>query len=156
MKVLVAIDGSETSLRALDVAADFAQNIGAGVILCHVVNLAVVAMLSGGEAQLLPGCLAECQAKSKAILNEAVARVGSRVEISTRSAEGEPVEQIERLDSEIRPDFIIIGSHGRSGVGRAVLGSVAEGVMRVARAPVIVVPDHGRRNLYPTPYTVTT
>lgn len=140
MNILVPVDGSEPSLAAVDAAVDFAQSIGADIILCHVVNLAEVAMLSGGEAQLLPGCLAASQAQGKAIVDEAVARVAGRVAVVTHSAEGEPVEQIERLDAELRPDFIMIGSHGRSGIGRAVLGSVAEGVMRVAQAPVIVVP----------------
>ena len=140
MKILVPVDGSEPSLRALDAAADFAREIGADIVLCHVVNLAEVALLSGGEAQLLPGCLEECQTQGKAILAEAVASVGGRVAVVTRSAEGEPVEEIERLARETAPAFIVIGSHGRSGIGRAVLGSVAEGVMRVAPVPVIVVP----------------
>ena len=140
MKILVPVDGSGPSLHALDAAIEFAEERRDDLVLCHVVNLAKVAMLSGGEPQLLPGCLDECQTLSKAIVDEAVARVGGRVAVTTRSAEGDPVEQIKRLAVEIAPDVIVIGSHGRSGIGRAVLGSVAEGVMRIAPVPVIVIP----------------
>jgi nucleotide-binding universal stress UspA family protein len=140
VKILVPVDGSETSLHALDGAVDFALGTRAEIVLCHVVNLAEVAILSGGEAQLLPGCLEELQSQGKAILDEAAARVAGRVPVTTRSADGEPVEEIERFAAEIQPEFIVIGSHGRSGIGRAVLGSVAEGVMRIAPVPVIVIP----------------
>ena len=140
MKLLVPVDGSGPSLHALDSAVELAQKTRGDLILCHVVNLAEVAMLSGGEPQLLSGCLEECQAQGNAILDEAVTRVGDRVAVTTRSAEGEPVEEIERLAREIAPDFIVIGSHGRSGIGRTILGSIAEGVMRSAPVPVIVIP----------------
>ncbi len=139
-KILVPDDGSETSVRALDIATDFAASTNAELVICHVVNLADVALLSGGEAQLMPGCLLELESNAKAILNEAITRVGSRVRATCRCAEGEPIAEIERLIAEIRPDFIVMGSHGRGGLGRVVMGSVAEGVVRAAPVPVMVVP----------------
>jgi nucleotide-binding universal stress UspA family protein len=141
VKILVPVDGSECSLRALDVAVDFATAFHAEIVIGHVVNLAEVALLSGGEAQLLPGCLEEKQDKGTAVVTEAVARTGGRVAVSSRTEEGEPVERIERIASEIRPAFIVIGSHGRNGISRALVGSVAEGVMRAAPCPVMVVPS---------------
>ena len=55
MRVLVPLDGSETSDRALDVAVDFAAKIGAELVACHIVDLARAAAMSGGEAQLVAG-----------------------------------------------------------------------------------------------------
>jgi nucleotide-binding universal stress UspA family protein len=140
MKILVPIDGSETSLHALDVAVNFAVDLHAEIVLCCVTNLADVALLSGGEPQLLPQSLEQLEESSKAILGDAAAKINGRVKVSLRREEGEPVEEIERLAAEIRPAFIVMGSHGRTGVGRALVGSVAEGVLRRAPIPVMVVP----------------
>jgi nucleotide-binding universal stress UspA family protein len=142
VKILVPIDGSECSLRALDAAVEFASDLSAEIVVCNVVNLADIALSSGGEPQLLPECLTEVETKAKAILSEALARVDGRVTASSRSAEGEPVEEIEGIAAEVRPAFIVIGSHGRSGSRRAFLGNVAEGVLRVPSIPVMVVPFH--------------
>jgi len=115
-------------------------------VLCHVVELAKAATLSGGQAELVAGCLEELQTEGAAIVDEAIARVGDRVVVSSRIAEGESVDQIERIADEIAPAFIAIGTHGRTGLTRLLMGSVAEGVVRGARVPVLVVPQ-GRRSL---------
>ncbi|HVN68257.1 MAG TPA: universal stress protein [Candidatus Binatia bacterium] len=145
-RILVPVDGSHTSLRALDVAIEFAAKLQAELVICHVVELAKAATLSGGQAELVAGCLEELQTEGKAIVEEATARVGDRVAVSSRIAEGESVDQIERIADEIAPAFIVIGTHGRTGLTRLVMGSVAEGVVRGARVPVMVVPQ-GRRSL---------
>ncbi len=145
MKILVPIDGSDTSSRALDAAAALAADLGAEIVVCHVVSLAEAALLSGGEAQFLPGCLVQVEAEGKAIVGEALARVNGRVPISSQPAEGDPVGEIERVADALRPAFIVIGSHGRTGLSRALMGSVAEGVLRRARFPVMVVPSKYHR-----------
>jgi universal stress protein A len=122
------------------VAAEVGANLGAELVLCHVVDLRKAATLSGGEAQLVPGCLEELESEGKAIVADARKRVGSRVSVSSRIAQGAPVDEIDRLAAEERTSFIVIGSHGRSGLGRLVMGSVAEGIVRAAPVPVIVVP----------------
>ena len=86
------------------------------------------------------GCLEELQTEGAAILAEAANHVGNRVPVSTRTIEGSPIAEIERLASEIKPGFVVIGSHGRTGLNRLVMGSVAEGVVRNSPVPVMVVP----------------
>jgi len=140
VRLLVPIDGYPPSMRALDVAVEFAAARGGDVVICYVVDLAEVAVLTGGEAQLLPSCLEQAESRGNAILAAALSHVGSRVHVSTRRAEGEPVEEIERLAAQTGADIVVLGSHGRSGIARAVMGSVAEGVVRRAPIPVIVVP----------------
>jgi nucleotide-binding universal stress UspA family protein len=142
---LVAVDGSECSLRALDTAVEFAVDLHAEIVICTIVNLADVALLSGSEPELLPGCLEQLETNAQAIVADALARVDGRVRTESRTAEGEPVEEIERIAAEIRPAFIVMGSHGRTGLSRALLGSVAEGVLRRAPTPVMVVPSKQHR-----------
>lgn len=139
-RILVPIDGSACSLEALDVAIGFAAELGSEVIVCHVVDLARAATMSGGEAQLVAGCLEELQAEGMALVADAENRVAGRVPVSAQTAEGAPVAEIERLAAEIEPTFIVIGSHGRTGLNRLLMGSVAEGVVRSAPAPVMVIP----------------
>jgi nucleotide-binding universal stress UspA family protein len=138
--IVVPVDGSEYSARALDLAIDLARPLDAELVILHVVDLARVAMMSGGAAELIPGCLQELQAEGRRVVGEALARAGPGARVSSRIVDGSPVEQIERIASELMPSFIVIGTHGRSGFNRAVMGSVAEGVARGAPVPVIVVP----------------
>jgi nucleotide-binding universal stress UspA family protein len=140
IRILVPLDGSDTSERALDVAADFAAGVGAELVLCHVVDLTRAAAMSGGEAQLVAGCLEALRDEGRAILNESERRVAGRAHVSTRIVDGSPVDAVERLAAEIPANYIVLGSHGRTGLTRLVLGSVAEGVVRSARVPVMVVP----------------
>jgi len=137
---LVPVDGSEYSNKALNVAVDLARDLGAELVILNVVDLARVAMMSGGQAQLIPGCLEELKSEGRRIVGDARALVGSRARASVRVTDGAPVNQIEQIAAEILPAFIVIGTHGRSGFNRAVMGSVAEGVARRAPVPVIVVP----------------
>lgn len=112
------------------------------------VDVARAAALSGGEAALVQGCLEELQTEGAAIVADAVARAGGRVRTSTCLLEGSPAGAIVQLATEIRPSFIVVGSHGRTGLERLLLGSVAEGVVRGAPVPVMVVPArYGRRTL---------
>jgi nucleotide-binding universal stress UspA family protein len=139
-RIMVPIDGSKASLAAIDVAVDLAARLGAQLVVCHVVNMGEVAALTGGEAQLLPQCLEEAEAQGRQIVDEALARVGGRVPVSARIARGEPPYELDALAKDVHPDLIVIGSHGRTGLNRALLGSVAEGLVRGAKSPVMVVP----------------
>jgi nucleotide-binding universal stress UspA family protein len=143
LRVLVAIDGSDCSLRALDLAAGLAKSLDTELVVCNVVDLARAAVLSGGAAQLVEESLELLQTESNEILAEGVKRAADIARVTSRSLEGKPIEQIERLATEIRPAFVVIGSHGRGGLSRAVMGSVAEGVVRGAPVPVIAVPCRG-------------
>jgi nucleotide-binding universal stress UspA family protein len=155
--ILVPVDGSDCSLRALDVASDFAARLGAGIVVCHVVDLSRAAAMSGGEPQLIAGCLEELHSEAKDIIDRAVARVAPGVAASARTVEGTPVEEIEQLACELAPAFIVVGSHGRTGLDRLMMGSVAEGVVRAAAVPVMVVPcGHGlklgsQQSAFPAP-----
>jgi universal stress protein A len=139
-KILVPVDGSEYSTKALRVAIDLARALGTELVILHVVDLERAAMLSGGQAQVIPQALAEVQAEGRQIVDDALRLVPSGVRASTRLVDGTPIDQIERIADETQPSFIVMGTHGRSGLSRAVNGSVAEGVARRSPVPVVMVP----------------
>lgn len=149
-KILVPVDGSAYSLHALDVAMKLAAPLGARLELLHVVDLGKAAAMTGAEPLLLEGCYEELQDEGKRIVEEAVAHVGSAAAVTTEIRAGVPVEEIHKATLERAPSFIVIGSHGRSGVARLMMGSVAEGVARGSTVPVMIVPGerhaHGQKS----------
>jgi nucleotide-binding universal stress UspA family protein len=138
--ILVPVDGSEYSLRALDVAIDLAHRLDAEIVVCHVVDLIKAASLSSGEAQLVEECLEMLESDAQHIVDAAVKRASAMVAASSRVVEGSPVDEIQRLAAELQPIFVVIGSHGRTGLNRLIMGSVAEGVVRGSTVPVLIVP----------------
>lgn len=139
-RILVPVDGSEYSNRALDVAVELACALRAELVIANVVDLTRAAVMSGGQAQLVAGALEELQAEGRRLVHEASARVAGKAATTTRIAEGNPVDEIEKLAAKVNASYIVMGTHGRSGFKRAVMGSVAEGVARRAPVPVLIVP----------------
>ena len=66
----------------------------------------------------------------------------AKVPVETRLVEGFAPEQILKVADEVKADLIVIGSHGRTGLGRLLMGSVAEEVLRHATCPVLTVRTH--------------
>src|SRR5579871_32775 len=137
-RVVVPIDGSECSMRALDLAAEFAATFGGELLILHVVDLAKAATLTGGQAELAVGCVEELQDEGRRIVDEAVERIAKRVRIASRIEDGSAAEVIGRVVAEVVPAYVVMGSHGRTGVSRLVIGSVAASVVRNAAVPVMV------------------
>jgi nucleotide-binding universal stress UspA family protein len=145
-RLLVPVDGSECSLHALDFAVALAKAANCEIVLCHIVDLGKAAGMTGGDSLLLEGCYEALEAEGDCILQEATKRAGTGVKIASRKCQGAPITEILRLSGEIKPHFIVIGSHGRSGFKRFLIGSVAEGVARGSSVPVMIVPteEHER------------
>jgi nucleotide-binding universal stress UspA family protein len=139
--VLVPVDGSECATHALDVATAFAASLDEALVVAAVVDLAQAGVISGGQPQLVASSLEALQAEARDVVDDAVARAGERVAISSQTAQGAPAEEIEKIATRLRTSFIVIGTHGRSGLSRLLLGSVAEGVVRAGPVPVMVVPS---------------
>lgn len=142
-RILVAVDSSETAALALQTAIDLATGWQAPLRIVHVVDLANINL--GADFVDQPRNADELVKRGEEIL----ARAGQ-----TAASGGVPVEsQLVRIDT-LRPgvadaiasdaeawaaDLIVIGTHGRRGLQRLVLGSVAEGVARAAAVPVLLV-----------------
>jgi nucleotide-binding universal stress UspA family protein len=127
--ILVPIDGSPPSLAALDHAITLARDYDATVTVLHVTPV--------GDP-----LSAENRREADRAMADAIDRAGGELgHIGRLSATGDPVREI--VEAARGMDMIVMGTHGRSGRIHALLGSVAEGVVRNAPCPVLTVRDAG-------------
>lgn len=138
-KILCPTDFSECARGALRDAAELASLTGAKLCIMHVYqNPAYVAPVG---AYLEPSASALAQLRDALVdeldkLTEPLAAEG--VDVETRLAEGIPYQTVVDYAKEWGADLIVMGTHGRSGLQRAFIGSVAERVVRLAHCPVLV------------------
>jgi nucleotide-binding universal stress UspA family protein len=91
-----------------------------------------------GDPAMSNACLDALEDDAKVMIADAAARVQNTVVAHTAVISGQPVDGIVQYAAEHGNDIIIMGSHGRSGIQRALLGSVTEGVVRHANVPVLI------------------
>lgn len=140
-RILAATDFTETSDRALDAALELARRLGASLTLMHAYEIPIVGVPDGALIAT-PELATRLGEASRSALEAAVKRVeGQGVQIESVLREGVAWEEIERVAEEIDADIIVIGTHGRRGLARALLGSVAENVIRTTHRPVLTI--HG-------------
>jgi nucleotide-binding universal stress UspA family protein len=143
-RILVPVDGSPTSERGLDEAIRLAQLTGGRLRLLHVVDELSVALGSGGGfSAAAPDTFALLRDAGREVLMQAQARVesaGLAVDTVLDDTLGGRVCDLVVTQSRQWPaDLIVLGTHGRRGVGRLLLGSDAEQVLRLAQVPVLLV-----------------
>ena len=139
--ILVPVDGSETSLKAVSKAAELAKAFGSEVTAVYVLDpypfTGVGADFAYGQAQYLSAATAEANTALEAVKKQ-MDEAG--VAVKTMVGEGHAVhEGIVRVGDSVGADLIVMGSHGRRGLEKLVLGSVAQRVLSTARIPVLVV-----------------
>ena len=138
-RILVPVDGSETSTKALVAALQLARESGGRVRIVHALD--ELAYLSGYEYS--GDMLEQARQYAKKVVDDAVALAAS----AGVSADGQLLEAPGRRLGDIvadqaramEADLVVVGTHGRRGIGRLVLGSGAEQVIRMAPVPVLAV-----------------
>lgn len=150
-RILIAVDGSDTSNLALDHAVQLAQSQRARLRIVHVVELFTypLTMLDGPAFDPTPLWEALREEGNNA-LSRAASKAGSAgVESEIAMLEGDDLSS--RVATTIAKDaqgwdadLIVLGTHGRRGFNRIVLGSVAETLVRMAPAPVLLVRSRSR------------
>ena len=138
-KILVPVDGSEPSDAAVSLALRIAGEDKAEVIFVHAIEISKIAALAG-PANMDPSVAitAACDAGT-ALLNEVKERAEkAEVRCACEMPEDECVASVLQLGRHHKADVIVIGSHGRTGISRALLGSIAEGILRRSSIPVLV------------------
>ncbi|HEY6945265.1 MAG TPA: universal stress protein [Candidatus Acidoferrum sp.] len=143
MKILVATDGSKYSEAAIKEVASRINAKGAQVMILQ----AVEPLVFSTPPQMAPGYAPEMSAQREERLKEAKASVAVAAEVlkaggftvSTRVVEADARTAILDVAAESGTDLIVVGSHGRRGLKKFLLGSVAESIARHASCSVLIV-----------------
>lgn len=145
---MIALDGSPTAARAFECGSELAAQLQASMALVYVVDTRLlIAQESGVPGDRLK---AEFEQMGHETLRAAATRVRGVSEPWQFVPFGEPVREILAAAREWRADLLVLGTHGRSGLARMLIGSTAEGVLRHATCPVLIVPAHDELASPPT------
>ena len=142
-QILVPVDGSATSDRGLEEAVKLAKLTGARLRLVHVVDQLVYATGMEGTAAMTADLIPLLRESGEKLLKTCKARVeASGVPVDTAlldSLAGRVCDLVVAEALKWQADLIVLGTHGRSGVGRVFMGSDAEQIVRLAPTPVLLV-----------------
>jgi len=146
-RVVAALELSEGSERLLQIAGGWATALGARLVAFHAPQPLWSEPLPGLDPSFTVGTLSETPQegteRARKALESIIARAGiPGVETELASYARDPSRSVAEA-GEAEGTLVVTGTHGRSGLDRAVLGSVAEGVVQRARGPVLVVPGAG-------------
>ena len=149
-RILVPVDGSHTSNQALAASLQLAKDFGSRIRLIHVIN-ELTGLGGFYQSGGYPGDLRDVLPENGTrILDEAMARTRtSGLEAGRVLAEGFNLrlgEAVVDAANHWMADLIVIGTHGRRGIGRMLLGSGAEQIIRLAPVPVLVVRSKTQEN----------
>jgi nucleotide-binding universal stress UspA family protein len=137
--ILAATDFSGTSHGAVDWAADLARSLGARLIVAHFFDLPLVGF-PDGALLVSAQTAARMSNDAQASLDAELARLHRKqIPVEGVLRQGDPRTGIPELAVQSAARFVVVGSHGRTGLARAVLGSVAEAIVRSSTVPVAVV-----------------
>ncbi len=147
-RILVPVDFSECSRKALRYAIPFATQFGASLTLLYVTQINYAAGEFGMvDTPLMEGQVREAAEKAMAkLLHE---EIGNTVPASQQTRIGRPASEIAEAAKELDADLIIISTHGHTGLKHMFLGSVTENVVRIAPCPVLVVREEEHEFLRP-------
>ena len=145
-RILVAVDGSDTSLYALKQAIELARTLSASVRMVHVVDMSWLPI--GPEVAIDTGALIAARRgageKIIAAARDTVQQAGLEAEsglTETQTPLQRVAEAIAGEASRWGADLVVLGTHGRRGFQHLVLGSVAEQMVRLSPVPILLVPS---------------
>jgi nucleotide-binding universal stress UspA family protein len=132
--ILHPTDFSENSAFAFRLACALARDYGARLVLVHVAPPPFGAYSEGIYLPTPEGYLEPLEDELKKLQPH-----DSNIAVEHRLVDGEAAPMILKVAAEVKADVIVMGTHGRTGLARLVMGSVAEQVVRKARCPVLTV-----------------
>jgi universal stress protein A len=136
-RILVPVDFSDCSKKALAYALPFAKQFGAEVVITHIVQPYIpVPEMSNVDTTAV---LAQMRETGTMELEKLRLSITEDVKLTTLLRVGNPAHEIVKAAAEVDADLILLSTHGRTGLGRMFFGSVAEHVTRYARCPVLTV-----------------
>jgi len=139
-RVLVPLDGSELAEAILPFAEQVAGPLDAEVVLLRVVEPILPAEAIASAGVVTPDSLALRELDGKRYLSQVERRLSKKaLRVRTRVTLGPPAEAILATARTTGADLIAMATHGRSGLGRVLFGSVAEAVLRASPVPVLLI-----------------
>jgi len=139
-RVLAAVDFSDWTGPVLKAAAEIAGERDAALTVVYAEMFLPPPYFTEGVIEQIAASLDKHKEAARDYLQETTQReLGDRAQVETRLVEASPTEGILRTAEQMDADLIVMGTHGRSGLNRFLLGSVAEKVLREARAPVLTL-----------------
>ena len=135
-EILIPTDGSEASRRAIEHAVDLASKYDARVHALYVVDTSVYLTLETGAEMVIESLEEEGESAVRAVEDAATA---AGVEVVTTVTDGNAHDAIAEYVTDNDVDLIVMGTHGRTGLDRYLLGSVTERVVRTSDVPVLTV-----------------
>ena len=142
LKFVCPVDFSEGSENALDKAVELARALGAAIELVHVYQVPVFALPDAPMTAMDPTLVTQIEKQSRKLLEDALLRLRAKapdLQVNAHLLQGMPAESIVEFAQSAGATMIVIGTHGRRGFQRFLLGSVAERVVRTAHVPVLTV-----------------
>lgn len=140
--ILVPTDFSEFSDRAVRQAADIAEQSNAKIYLLHVVDkLEQCAIDYCIPLETMMKVQSDSEKEATRKMQDEANRIlqSKKIDVAFDVKSGVPFEEILKAQQERKADLIVIASHGRTGILKSLIGSVAERVMREAKCPVLLV-----------------
>jgi nucleotide-binding universal stress UspA family protein len=138
--IIVPVDNGEASKNAVIYAAKLAADLGKNIQLINAYQVPI----SYTEVPLVTLSLAQIEEASKALLenykNEIIEFTGKDCKIYTESVYGEIENEIKKTIEKIEPYLIIIGTGGRSGLGKLFMGSTSLKIIKETKTPVLIIP----------------
>lgn len=139
-KILVPLDGSELSRAVLPLAMELGKSLGASLVLMHAVSVPWVEYPGVGAPAVVAETLDELKGAAAKLLASAAAEIASEGSgVTTAVTVGPAADAISVIAEEEQAGLIAMSTHGRSGAGRWVLGSVADAVVRRTHLPCLLV-----------------
>lgn len=137
--ILVPIDFEAPSQQALKTALGYAPKLGLSVVLVHVYTVPVF-VYPGFSPIVTPGFPADIEQAAQQALTKLAEECGH---LKTMLRTGDPAMEILAAVDELKPELVVMGTHGRKGFAHFILGSVAERVVRQCPVPVLTIRTSG-------------
>ena len=145
-KILVGVDGSESAIKAVTLAAGLSKNFGSQLVLAHVVQVSAIAeqaIKMSATEHLKENPKTIMEKLSQDVLDQArqhALQAGASEDgIATVTADGDQARQIIEAAKRLKSDLIVVGSRGRGRLEGLLLGSVSQKVAALAPCPCLIV-----------------
>jgi nucleotide-binding universal stress UspA family protein len=140
--ILVPTDFGEPSDCAIKYAVELAKAMGSQIVLMHAYELPIIGFPDGAivaTAELTSRILEGAQV---GLDRQIKSHEGAGIPIRGLIKQGDPWAMVNETVEDIAADLVVMGTHGRTGIPRMLIGSVAEKVVRTAKVPVLTVHPH--------------